>query len=163
MLGTGSSCGVYGPKQMYYPIQSCTNGQGIEAWHIHDFHMFNLLGCVELASFLLNMHHWIKDYQTNLFAALSTTRPPTADGPFFTKLKRNQDPRQSPPAPDPKRRRLSRAPDESPDLTDAETLSGNSDAGGEDIQTQDDNPSGYHMNDEDGDGDLLDKELWDAE
>jgi hypothetical protein len=42
-------------------------------------------------------------------------------------------------------------------------LSGNSDAGGEDIQTQDDNTSGYHMNDEDGDEDFSDEELWDAE
>jgi len=74
---------------------------GIATWHIHDFHMFNVVSCIELSSFLINMHNWIQNYQTNLFVALSTTRPPTSDRPLIPMLKRSPDPCETP-NPDPK-------------------------------------------------------------
>jgi hypothetical protein len=109
------------------------------------------------------MHNWIQNYQTNLFAALSTTRPPTSDRPLIPMLKRSPDPRETP-NPDPKRRRTSRGPEQrgleqrgpeqSPNSTEADPTSGKSDAGAADNENRRDPTSGYHLDEGDGDSDL---------
>ena len=71
--------------------------------------MFNVRGCVELASFCLNLHVWVKKYQEQLYKALMKPRAT----PYITSVKplKRQTPEPRDPSddqPSPKRTAVDR-------------------------------------------------------